>query len=204
LDTEAKEKRHTELLEICFNCFCENGISQTGMRKLGEACGMSAAGLFAHFTGKDQIITESTAYCMAKVEEDFLSLAPKNAEDLERFLKEMPYITREKHGAKYRFMYQIYTQPAYMEQGKAFFNGVYERYTEYAKELAPKIGIAWEDLQSLIFMFVRASVHYAMFGNEEYLQSQMRFLLKAVKLLRQNTANTGKGKKDDENLQKST
>lgn len=192
MDAESKEKRHAELLEICFNCFCENGISQTSMRKLGAACGMTNAGLFAHFSGKEQIITESIAYCMTKVEDDFMALAPKNVDDLERFLKEMPYITRERHGAKYRFMYQIYTQPAYMEQGKAFFCGVYERYTEYAKALAPKLGVAWEDLQAMIFMFVRASVHYAMFGNEEYLQSQMGFLLKAVKMLRQSAVNTEK------------
>ena len=38
-------------------------------------------------------------------------------------------------------MYQIYTHPKYIEHGKKFFEGVNERYTEYAKRLEPKIGI---------------------------------------------------------------
>ena len=32
-------------------------------------------------------------------------------------------------------MYQVYTHPKYIEHGKKFFEGVNERYTEYAKRL---------------------------------------------------------------------
>ena len=32
-------------------------------------------------------------------------------------------------------MYQVYTLPKYIEHGKKFFQGVNERYTQYAKEL---------------------------------------------------------------------
>ena len=58
-------------------------------------------------------------------------------------MKEISYWTAEKHGEKYRFMYQVYTSPKYREYGKKFFKGVTERYTEYAKSLEPKIGIPW-------------------------------------------------------------
>ena len=43
--------------------------------------------------------------------------------------------------------------------------------TEYAKSLELKIGIPHEKLTSLIFIFIRACVHYAMFEDEFYLQS---------------------------------
>lgn len=36
-------------------------------------------------------------------------------------------------------MYQVYTLPKYIEYGKKFFEGVNERYTEYAKQLEPKM-----------------------------------------------------------------
>lgn len=36
-------------------------------------------------------------------------------------------------------MYQVYTQPRYIEYSKKFFEGVNKRYTAYAKELEPKM-----------------------------------------------------------------
>ena len=63
-------------------------------------------------------------------------------------------------------MYQIYTRPKYIEYGKKFFEGVNERYTEYAKRLEPKIGISYTVITSLIFIFIRACVHYAIILSE--------------------------------------
>ncbi|MEG2118523.1 MAG: TetR/AcrR family transcriptional regulator, partial [Clostridia bacterium] len=76
----------------------------------------------------------------------------------------------------YRFMYQVYTSPRYFEQGKAFFKGVEERYTKYAKELEPRLGIPWNIIQPMIFTFVRASVHYALFEDEGYMKAQINLL----------------------------
>ena len=100
--------------------------------------------------------------------------APESYDDIKRFIKEVPYWTAKQHGEKYRFMYQVYTSPQYRQYGKEFFKGVRERYTEYAKSLEPKLGIPWRVLQSLIYIFVRASVHYALFEDEEYLLAQTR------------------------------
>ena len=55
-----------------------------------------------------------------------------------------------------------------------------ERYTEYAKQLEPKIGIPYNILTPLIFIFVRASVHYALFEDEYYMKSQMEVLRQSV------------------------
>ena len=73
-------------------------------------------------------------------------------------------------------MYQVYTHPKYIEHGKKFFDGVNRRYTEYAKSLEAKLGIPYEVLTPLIFILIRASVHYAMFEDEYYLKSQLDIL----------------------------
>lgn len=93
-----------------------------------------------------------------------------------RFIDEIPYWTAQKHGKKYRLMYQVYTHPKYIEHGKKFFDGVNKRYTEYAKSLEAKLGIPCEVLTPLIFVLVRASVHYAMFEDEYYLKGQLEIL----------------------------
>lgn len=79
-------------------------------------------------------------------------------------------------------MYQIYTHPKYIEYGKEFFRGVNRRYTEYAKALEPKIGIPYTVITPLIFILVRACVHYAMFEDEYYLRCQMEILEQGVRM----------------------
>ena len=146
--------------------------------------------MYQYFDNLDDLIVKSTAYCMEKVEDDFMELAPTDPEDILRFVKEVPYWTAKKHGKKYRLMYQVYTHPKYIEYGKEFFKGVNERYTEYAKILEPKIGIPYTVITPLIFIFVRASVHYALFEDEYYLNSQIEVLKQSVALLADKYKNT--------------
>ena len=188
--------KRSELLIKCFDCFCRNGIEGTSTSMLAEACGMSSGNIFHYFRTKDEIIIDSTAYCMAKVEDDFMENAPKDLADVERFLREVPYWTAQKHGEKYRFMYQVYTSPKYREYGTAFFRGVTERYTEYAKSLEPKIGIPWQVIQPLIYIFVRASVHYALFEDEDYLRPQIELLRTAVAMFRERYASQEQNRAD--------
>ena len=175
-------EKKQEIMEKCFDCYAENGLSGTGIKALGKACGFTTGNLYTYFNSVDELIVESTAYCMAKVEDDFMAKAPTGIKDVMRFIDEIPYWTAKEHGKKYRLMYQVYTHPKYMEYGKKFFEGVNERYTEYARQLAPKIGIPYETLTPLIFILIRASVHYAMFEDEYYLKSQLEVLKQGVSL----------------------
>ncbi|HCD81980.1 MAG TPA: TetR/AcrR family transcriptional regulator [Ruminococcaceae bacterium] len=175
-------ERKQELMEKCFECYAENGLTGTGIKALAEACGYTKANLYSYFKNLDELIIESTAYCMAKVEDDFMKKAPNDPKDAMRFIEEVPYWTAREHGKKYRLMYQVYTLPKYMDYGKKFFEGVNERYTAYAKLLEPKIGIPYTTITPLIFIFVRACVHYAMFEDEYYLKSQMEVLKQGVAL----------------------
>ena len=173
---KADPYKRDELLVKCFECFCKNGIEATPAQKLAEACGMSSGNISHYFKTKDEIIIDATAYCMAKAEDDFMAKAPKDFKDIRRFLHEIPYWTAEKHDEKYRFMFQVYTSPKYREYGKKFFEGVTERYTEYAEFLEPRIGIPQKIIRPLICLFVRACVHYALFEDEEYLLPQIELI----------------------------
>lgn len=180
---EVYQAKKEEVMEKCFSCYAENGLMGTGIKALADACGFSKASLYTYFNSLDDLIIESTAYCMAKVEDDFMQKAPTDPADIARFFREVPYWTAKEHGKKYRLMYQIYTHPKYIEHGKKFFQGVSQRYTEYAKQLEPKLGIPYSVLTPLIFIFVRASVHYALFEDEYYLKSQLDILEQAVPLV---------------------
>ncbi|MGN0150435.1 MAG: TetR/AcrR family transcriptional regulator [Clostridia bacterium] len=184
---EYREQKKKEIMEKCYECYCENGLRDTGIKELGKYCGMTSANLYAYFDNVDDLIVQSTAYCMSKVEDEFMALAPENPQDILRFIKEIPYWTAKNHGKKYRLMYQVYTHPKYIEHGKKFFAGVNERYTEYARQLSPKLGLPADILLGFIFIFVRAAVHYAMFEDEYYLKMQMKALkISVFSILNQN------------------
>lgn len=182
-DEQAFQRKKAEIMEACFNCYAENGLNGTGIQELAKACGMSKASLYTYFDTLDDLIVESTAYCMSKVEDEFMQLAPTDIQDVSRFIDEVPYWTAQRHGKKYRLMYQVYTHPKYIGHGKAFFAGVNERYHAYAKQLEPLLGMPCDVITPLIFIFVRAAVHYALFEDEYYLKSQMDVLKQSVALL---------------------
>lgn len=79
-------------------------------------------------------------------------------------------------------MYQIYTNPRYIESGKKFFEGVNKRYTDYAKSLEGKLGIPYDIITPLIFVLIRACVHYALFEDEYYLKTQITVLKAGINL----------------------
>ena len=159
----SREQKKNSIMEKCFECYAENGLTGTGIKMLAKACGCTPGNLYLYFKNLDELIIESTAYCMSKVEDDFMAKAPTDPKDVMRFIEEIPYWTAEKHGKK-------------------FFEGVNERYTEYAKRLEPKIGIPYTVTTPLIFIFIRACVHYAMFEDEYYLKSQLKLLRHGVEM----------------------
>ena len=179
---EARRAKKIEIMEKCFDCYAENGFSSVGIKAIAKACDSSVATLYLYFDNLDDLIVQSTEYCMSKVEDEFMAKAPTDVEDLWRFIDEIPYWTAKKHGKKYRLMYQVYAHPKYIEYGKKFFAGVDERYTEYAKSLEPKLGIPYEKITPLIFILIRACVHYALFEDEFYLKSQIEVLKETLEL----------------------
>ena len=166
-------ERRIFFLETCFDVFCKNGLENTSLKMLADSCKVTKGALVYYFDTKDNIVIEATAHCMAKVEDDFMAKAPTSFEDIERFLREMPYLTAKLHGKKYRFMYQVYASPKYREYGKEFFKGVNIRYHNYAELLSGKLGMPADFIQGMTYLFVRACVHFALFEDEDYLQLQL-------------------------------
>lgn len=180
VNEEQHNKRKVEIMEKCFECYAKYGFHNVGVKGLGKYCGMAPGVIYNYFETLDDLIIQATEHCMSHVEDDFMAKAPKSTDELEAFIDEIPYWTKEQHGEKYRLMYQIYTNPKYIAYGKKFFEGVNERYTEYAKLLEPKLGIPYHTIVSFIFILIRASVHYALFEDEYYLKAQIGVLKQSL------------------------
>ena len=180
VNVKAREAKKIEIMEKVFDCYAESGLNNISMKDIADKSGFNVASVYQYFNDLDDLIIQSTGYCMAKVEDDFMAKAPNNVEDLWKFIDEVPYWTAKEHGKKYCLMYQVYTSPKYKKYGQEFFKGVDQRYTEYAKSLESKLGIPYEKITPLIFILIRASVHYALFEDEFYLKSQLSILKEAL------------------------
>ena len=75
-DEEEFQKKKAALMEKCFACYAEKGLASVGIRALAEACGCSSAVLYTYFADLDDLIVQSTAHCMTKVEDDFMARLP--------------------------------------------------------------------------------------------------------------------------------
>ena len=178
---EQRAEKKKEVMVKCFDCYCENGLNNTNMKLLASACDMSQGNLYVYFNSIDDLVVETTAYCMSLVEEDFIKIAPSTPNEIMKFIDEVPEWTLKNHGKKYRFMYQVYTSPKYYEEGQKFVHGITKRYMEYATMLEKKLGIDRESIFTCIVVFVRAIVHYALFEEKEYMEAQINLVKKIVK-----------------------
>lgn len=169
-------------MEKCYEGFSELGLHGTSLRAIVDYCGYSTSKVYTYFEDLDDLIIQATEYCMSKVEADFMAKAPSDIPGLWRFIDNIPYWTAQAHGKKYRLMYQVYTHPKYMQYGKKFFAGVDKRYTEYAKLLEGRLGIPYQKLTPLIFILIRACVHYALFEDEFYLKAQTEVLKESLEM----------------------
>ena len=76
---EQHNERKREMMEKCFECYAENGLTGTGIKALAAACGCTTGNLYSYFNSVDELIIESTAYCMEKVEDDFMEKASEKS-----------------------------------------------------------------------------------------------------------------------------
>ena len=78
---------------------------------------------------------------------------------------------------------------------EAVFPGVDRRYTEYAKILEGNLGIPYDIITPLIFILIRACVHYALFEDEFYLQAQIKVLKGSIEFVYRKTSIQYRGKR---------
>ena len=96
VNEEARRAKKIEIMEKCFDCYAESGLTAVGVKAIANACGCNVASLYQYFENLDDLIIQSTEHCMSKVEDDFMAKAPTDVEDLWPFIDEIPYWTAKK------------------------------------------------------------------------------------------------------------
>ena len=91
VNEEARRAKQVAIMEKCFDCYAENGLSAVGIKAIANACSCNVSSMYQYFDNLDDLIVKSTEYCMSKAEDDFMDKAPTEVEDLWRFIDEIAY-----------------------------------------------------------------------------------------------------------------
>ena len=76
VNEEARRAKTIDIMEKCYDCYAENGFTSVGIKAIADACGCSVPNLYQYFENLDDLIIQSTEYCMSKVEDEFMAKAP--------------------------------------------------------------------------------------------------------------------------------
>ena len=60
------EEKKFYIMEKCFECYAEHGFSSVGIKGLDKECGISSGNLYSYFENLDDLVIQSTEYCMSK------------------------------------------------------------------------------------------------------------------------------------------
>jgi len=165
MNEEKKQQKKIEIMEKSFAQYCETGLRDTGIKDLAKACGMTAPNFYSYFDNLDQLIIEATEHCMIKIENEILEKAPRTKEEITPFIEKIIVPSRDFHSKEYRFMYQVFTSPRFLDYGKAFRNRQFERYRRYSEDLEKVLDISWYLILHWILNLEQAIVQYALFEN---------------------------------------
>lgn len=166
-------QKKASIMRACFDCYAEKGLQGTGISSLAKSAGISKASLYTYFENVDQIILESTAYCMKKVEDDVMRQLPHTREELLRVVDTFPQWLARNHGKRYRLMHQVYSHPRYHGERMHYLDDVNARWTRIAGSVASILGLPEQTIKPLVFIYMRAAQNYAMFGDAYYLDLQV-------------------------------
>ena len=62
VNEEARRAKQIEIMEKCFDCYAENGLSSVGIKAIADDCGCNVASLYQYFDNLDDLIVQATEY----------------------------------------------------------------------------------------------------------------------------------------------
>ena len=64
MNKEACRAKKINIMEKCYDCYADHGFYGTGVKALAKYCGCNGASFYQYFKNLDDLIIQSTAYCM--------------------------------------------------------------------------------------------------------------------------------------------
>lgn len=182
---ETMAMKKDAVMEACFRCYCQNGLSGTGMKALGKACGMSAGNLYTYFGSLDDLIVESTAFCMMQVEDKLRAYPISTLKGLSRFLQRLPRVMSQEYGDEFRLMLQVYGHPRFREAARAYGKESNAKNQLYFQQLSRQLSVPEEELTKVMMLAQEIALKYVLYEDKAQLERQTELLMRSIDRLAQ-------------------
>ena len=164
-------ERKKEIVDICFDCFIENGINAS-TRTLSSAINMQSGGVYYYFKSKTELITACAEKAIERIENRAFGYALKNISDIEKMIDSLGDIANELSPTM-RFLVSVCVSEEYGDLVKPALSQLAKRYVSYTKNVAELLGASEEVVRPYVHLCILALNNYMIFSERSLFDPQI-------------------------------
>ena len=168
---ERKEERKKEIIDICLDCFIENGINAS-TRTLSSAINMQSGGVYYYFKSKTELVTACAEEAIRRIEERAFGYVLKNVSDVEKTLDSLGDIANELSPTM-RFLVSVCVSEEYGDLAKPALSQLAERYIYYTQRIAELLGVGENTVRPYVHLCILALNNYMIFAERALFEPQI-------------------------------
>lgn len=166
-----KTERKKEIIDICLDCFIENGIN-TPTRKLSSAIQMQTGGVYYYFKTKSELVCACAEEAIRRIENRAFGIVLGNISDIEKMLDSLGDMARELSPVM-RFLVSVCVSEEYGALIKPALSQLAERYVHYTKKIAELLKSDESTVRPYVHLCILALNNYMIFSERALFDPQI-------------------------------
>lgn len=180
-----EQNRKKEVINICLNCFIENGLYEITTRSLSKALKLQDAGLYYYFTSKDEVVIQCAEVAARKIENELIAPTIHNLTDPDNMMKRLR-LRADKMAPTMRFIAEVDASKRYHEAMKPANDGMMRRYKYYVEKIAKQFGCPVKEIEPYVYITIAAVINYMIFGEVMFAMPQIEVVKDKIYQILQN------------------
>lgn len=189
MDGNAERKK--EVIDIFLKTFIEKGLAETTTRDLSNAMNLQSGALYYYFSSKDEAVLACAEEAAIQLENNLIPPALLEYENPPIMFKNL-IVRANKMSPTMKFFAQVCSTPKYRESMDAILLRLSLRYRYYAKKFASRYKCNIDEVEPYVYMSVTAIVNYMIFGEECYIEPQIKYVICRLEEILGGKTNEGK------------
>ena len=164
-------ERKKEIIDICLDCFIENGINAS-TRTLSSAINMQSGGVYYYFKSKTELVTACADEAIKRIENRAFGYALKNISDIEKMLDSLGDIANELSPTM-RFLVSACVSEEYGDLIKPSLSQLAQRYVYYTQKIAELLNCDDDAVRPYVHLCILALNNYMIFSERALFDPQI-------------------------------
>ncbi len=164
-----------EILELSFDYLKQHGLENTSIRDLAKETDMSLGSIYYWFEDKEDFVVNSVKYGLIKSSTRIFKEAFDEINNFERFIGRVMELVEEEQSSL-RLVYQAATSPTFGDRIRKNAEPLNDTYAEYIDLLSKIIGVPFEEIRPLVYIFIATVLDYVVWDDYEFSKGQLEYV----------------------------